>query len=183
MARSLAHPVVGFLAEVGISHVIGVPDNTSAPIYAALAAKGGTEIRPLCATREGEAMALASGLWLGGAQPAVLIQNTGLLESGDALRGTASRMGVPLLLLITCRGYAKARAMGLEPGKDSLNRDVLVRADLDSVAHMTEETLGAWGIPYHVLRDPEDPTPLRDAWEQARAEERPVAVLLDPTLS
>ncbi len=55
-------------------------------------------------------MGLASGLWLGGALPVVLIQNTGLLEAGDGLRGTASRMGAPILLLITCRGYAKARS-------------------------------------------------------------------------
>jgi sulfopyruvate decarboxylase TPP-binding subunit len=183
MARSFARSVVDFLAKVGISHVVGVPDNTSAPIYAALAANGGSGIRPLYATREGEAIALASGLWLGGAQPAVLIQNTGFLESGDALRGTASRMGVPLLLLITCRGYAKARITGLEPGHGSLNRDVLVRADLDSVAHMTEKTLDAWGIPYHVLRDPASPTPLRDAWKQALGEGRPVAVLLDTTFT
>jgi sulfopyruvate decarboxylase TPP-binding subunit len=183
MASTLASSVVDFLAEMGISHLVGVPDNTSASIYAALAGDAVSPIRPLFATREGEAVALASGLWLGGAQPAVLIQNTGLLESGDALRGTASRMGVPLLLLLTCRGYAKARAMGFDPAEGALSRDVLVRADLDSVAHMTEKTLEAWGVPVHVLRDPDNPMPLRDAWRQAREEGRPVAVLLDTTLS
>jgi len=77
-------------------------------------------------TREGEAFAVASGLWLGGAHPVVLIQNTGLLESGDSLRGTAMRMGVPLLCLVTYRGYHKL------PKQDEL-QDVMTRADVDSV--------------------------------------------------
>ena len=41
------------------------------------------------------------------------MQNTGLLESGDALRGTPLRMGVPLLLLVGVRGQAKLAAHGV----------------------------------------------------------------------
>ena len=183
-----AHRFNAALADFGITHVVTVPDNTSAPILAALesggpmrgdAAGAGEEIRVLYATREGEAIGLASGLWLGGATPSVLIQNTGLLEAGDALRGTASRMGVPLLLLVTCRGYPKARGLGIEPAELEVDRDVLVRNDLDSVAHMTEATLQAWGIPFHTLSDPGDLSPVGEAVSAARSGERPVAVLLD----
>ena len=169
--------------------MVTVPDNTSAPILAALEepagpnGSGGEEWVPkvLYATREGEGIGLASGLWLGGAHPAVLIQNTGLLEAGDALRGTAARMGAPLLLLVTCRGYAKARGAGIEPAGSPVSREILVRNDLDSVAHMTESTLGAWGIPFLILQDPADLSPVRDAHVMAKEDERPVAVLLDAT--
>jgi sulfopyruvate decarboxylase TPP-binding subunit len=183
-----AHRFKAVLTDLGITHVVTVPDNTSAPILAALEAEGprrgdaiGAEagIRVLYATREGEAMGVASGLWLGGATPAVLVQNTGLLEAGDALRGTASRMGVPLLLMVTCRGYAKARGLGIEPAELEVNRDVLVRNDLDSVAHMTEATLQAWGIPFVTLSDPTELSPVEAAMSAARTGERPVAVLLD----
>ncbi len=176
------------LEDLGITHVVTVPDNTSAPILAALEEKGarpgdapaeGQKVRVLYATREGEAIGLASGLWLGGAYPAVLIQNTGLLEAGDALRGTASRMGAPLLLLVTCRGYAKSRGLGIDPAELEIDREVLVRNDLDSVAHMTESTLGAWGIPYHRVSDPADLSPVAEAVAGAREHERPMAVLLD----
>jgi hypothetical protein len=92
-------------------------------------------------------------------------------------------MGVPLLLLITCRGYAKARAAGLDPDTVGVDRDVLVRADLDSVAHMTGKTLEAWGIPFNFLRDSRNLDPIREAWGRAREEERPVAVLVDTTLT
>jgi len=113
----------------------------------------------------------------------VLIQNTGLLEAGDGLRGTASRMGAPLLLLVTCRGYAKARSVGIDPSRGEVDRDVLVRNDLDSIAHMTEATLRAWGIPFQYLRDPSDLTPIEEAFTQARKDERPVAVLIDASFA
>ena len=235
-----SHPLARHIIALGVTHVVTLPDNTSAPVLDALSGPGevlpgsvggdasvgeeatagedsvnadgaGGRPRLVFATREGEAMALASGLWLGGARPAVLIQNTGLLEAGDGLRGTASRIGAPLLLLVTCRGYAGARARGVElgrmgPGEEAdrrnashpgdpspnapadgggrrdpraLDRRDLVRADTDSVALMTEPTLRAWGIPYEVMRDEEDPEPLEKAWKRAREEERPVAVLLD----
>ncbi len=188
-APSPAHQVLALLRELGVTHLVTVPDNTSAPILSLLQRPNsasrrrrqpeGDGLRVLFATREGEAMGLASGLWLGGANPIVMIQNTGLLEAGDGLRGTAARMGVPLLLLITCRGYEKARSAGVDPTAGSVDRDILVRNDLDSVAHMTEGTLRAWGIPYRYLVDSSDLTPIREGALQARAEGRPVAVLLD----
>jgi sulfopyruvate decarboxylase TPP-binding subunit len=176
------------LEDLGITHLVTVPDNTSAPVLAALeeggtrrrgADAGGRKVRVLYATREGEGIGVASGLWLGGASPAVLIQNTGLLEAGDALRGAASRMGAPLLLLVTCRGYAKSRGLGIEPAQLEVDREVLVRNDLDSVAHMTEPTLKAWGIPFSRVTDPNDLSPVVEAVASARELERPVAVLLD----
>ncbi len=175
-----AQAAAALLRELGVSHVVTLPDNTSAPLLEALA-DGSIEV--LFATREGEAVSLASGLWLGGARPAVLLQNTGLLEAGDGLRGTAARMGAPLLLLVTCRGYAKARAAGIDPGVRPVDRDTLVRSDLDSVAPMTEATLRAWGIPYHVVSEASGLGPIRRGWTLAHEEERPVAVLLDLSLS
>jgi sulfopyruvate decarboxylase subunit alpha len=175
--------IADLFRELGLTHVVTVPDNTSAPILAALERAPRAElpspIRVIYATREGEAVALAAGLWLGGARPVVLIQNTGLLEAGDGLRGTASRMGAPLLILVTPRGYADARAKGVDPARGVTGRDCLVRPDLDSAALMTEKTLEAWGIPMVTLNDLSDPSPIREAWRMAEEEERPVAVLLE----
>jgi sulfopyruvate decarboxylase TPP-binding subunit len=188
--------MVAILQDHSVSHVVTVPDNTSAPILSALeglvavgSGRGGqVDAEPssrgdiprlLYATREGEAIGIASGLWLGGADPVVLIQNTGLLEAGDGLRGTASRMGAPLVLLITVRGSAKARKAGIPVEEGVTSRDILVREDLDSVAHMTEGTLQAWGIPFLHLRDSRDLSPVTEAFAKAREEERPVAVLID----
>lgn len=178
---SPAHHVAHLLFSLGATHVVALPDNTSAPLLEAVQAH--EELELILGTREGEVVALASGLWLGGARPVVLIQNTGLLEAGDALRGTASRMGAPIPLLITCRGFEKARKAGREPGEEAITRDLLVRPDVDSVAAMTHATLRAWGIPFVSLRDPLDLDPIRKGWDQAREEEGPVAVLLDTSFA
>ncbi|MFO8173554.1 MAG: thiamine pyrophosphate-binding protein [Gemmatimonadota bacterium] len=176
-----ARRIADLLFSLGATHVVSLPDNASAPLLDAVQAHG--ELELVLGTREGEVISLASGLWLGGARPLVLIQNTGLLESGDGLRGTASRMGAPLLLLITCRGFATARAMGAEPGQVEVDREILVRPDIDSVAHMTHATLRAWGIPFFTLEDAGDPGPIQRGWDLAYSQERPVAVLIDTSLS
>jgi sulfopyruvate decarboxylase TPP-binding subunit len=186
-----ADELLELLEGEGVTHVIGLPDNDTAPLLDMLAEH--PRVRLVRVAREGEAFAIASGLWLGGATPVVVIQNTGLLEAGDALRGTASRMGVPLVMLIGYRGFAKMRAAGRAPGElatlpgadggtPGLSRNDLVRAELDSVALMTEPTLDAWGVPFQRLNGAEDRARVTEAFQRARAEERPVALLLTHTL-
>lgn len=145
--------VLEALEGVGITHVLGIPDNTSGSLFDAL--QGHPSIRLIAVTREGEAFGVASGLWLGGASPLVVIQNTGLLESGDAIRGTATRMGAPVPFVVTGRGYAKMEAAGLGP-ETPRTPELLTRAELDSVAFLTEPTLDAWGIPFRVCRPGQD---------------------------
>lgn len=145
--------VLDALEGAGVTHVLGIPDNTSGVLFDAL--QDHPSIRLVAVTREGEAFAVASGLWLGGASPLVVIQNTGFLESGDAIRGTATRMGAPVPFVVTGRGYAKMEAAGLGP-ETPRTPELLTRPELDSVAFLTEPTLDAWGIPYDVCRPGND---------------------------
>ncbi len=171
------------LVASGATHFIGVPDNGSARLFEVAAATA--TVDTLTVSREGEAIAVASGLWLGGATPVVVVQNTGLLESGDSLRGTAFRMGAPLLLLVGVRGHAKmtAHAADIESARAAGGlADVLKRADVDSVALLTVPTLNAWQVPHYVYDDDDDADVVGTAWERARSEERPVAVLLPRAL-
>lgn len=160
------------LMERGVTHGVGLPDSVTAPLIARF--EEGAQTRWIPVTREGEAFAIAAGLWVGGRTPVVLIQNTGLLESGDSLRGVALRMGVPLLCLVTYRGVAAARASGWRPG-DALDRTHLVRPDVDSTALLTEPTLDAWSVPHATYRSLDD---LDRMWKVAVDESRPTVVLL-----
>ena len=54
-------------------------------------------------------MAIAAGLWVGGKRPVVLIQNTGMFESGDSIRGLALDVDFPLVMMIGYRGWTPAR--------------------------------------------------------------------------
>ena len=169
------------LAAAGITHVVGLPDNTSAPLFAALAQH--RSIKLITVTREGEAFAIASGLWLGGASPLVVIQNTGLLESGDSLRGTAIRMGAAIPILITGRGYAKMERAGLTPYAPR-TAELLTRPDVDSTALLTEPTLDAWGVPFERCEGDDDPSrALTDVIHTARATEQPSAVVMARALT
>lgn len=164
------------LSGLGATHVVGVPDNGSAAFFDAV--EGHPAMSLVTVTREGEAFAVASGLWIGGAAPVVAIQNTGLLESGDALRGTAVRMGIPLLCLIGYRGYTSMLRSGIDPFDRPDSTETLRRPELDSTALLTEPTLQAWGIPFSLLQPEEEARMLEEAWGRTRAEDRPVALLL-----
>ena len=181
LAMSLsAAAVVSALSRVGATDVLGIPDNATAALFDSLASDPRLDL--LTVTREGEAFAIASGLWMGGRQPVVCIQGTGLLESGDSLRGTASRMGVPLVCLIGYRGHAKMSRAGIDPLDDHSLTDVR-RIDVDSVALHLEPTLRAWNVPYWTLSTGTERAVVEDAWACAQAQERPVAVLVRSALT
>ena len=74
------------------------PDSTIGQWQQAIEHRGRTRVVRVC--REGEAWEVAAGLHLGGATPIVMIQCTGLFESGDALRN-ASTIG-------SCRSSASS---------------------------------------------------------------------------
>jgi sulfopyruvate decarboxylase subunit alpha len=156
-----AQKVVDELKKWNVTHVVGLPDNGSAGIYELL--KAGSEIEVITVTREGEAFAIASGLYVGGKTPVVLIQSTGFLESGDAIRGTASGMEIPLVSLIGYRGYSTM-------GPDSVR--------VDSAAVYLEPTLKAWGFPYDKIETDEEIPVISEAFRKARETSKPTAALL-----
>ena len=169
------------LVSAGITHVVGIPDNTSGPLFDAVLRH--PTLRLVTVTREGEAISLATGLWLGGASPLVVIQNTGLLESGDSLRGTAVRMAAPIPMLVTGRGYAKMAAAGLTPAEPR-TIELLTRADVDSTALLTEPTLEAWGIPFRRCIGDDDPVAAIAATiDDANRQGRPIALVLTRPLT
>jgi len=154
------------------THVVGLPDNSSVKLFELLREE--REIRLVSATREGEAFAIASGLWIGGKVPVVLIQNTGFFESGDSFRGTVMRMRVPLVCLITYRGYGKL------PGSGSavLDAEALSTAHTDSAALITEPTLRAWGVPFAFLHSDADVPRISEAFQKSIKCAQPFGVLI-----
>ena len=91
-------------------------------------------VRP---AREGEALAIAGGLWLGGQRPLVAVQSTGLFEAGDALRNLVYDLRLPLFLIVGCRGYFAQRA-----------------GSADTAQHFAEPMLQAWELSYTVVDRP-----------------------------
>jgi sulfopyruvate decarboxylase alpha subunit len=91
-------------AAAGITHVVYVPDNPLSHVLTALRDYPG--IRTTLATREEEAFGIAAGLYLGGVQPAVMLQSSGLGNSLNAITSLIVPYQVPMLILISMRGDA-----------------------------------------------------------------------------
>jgi hypothetical protein len=171
-----AESLLEALRKCSVSHVVGLPDNSSAAFFSLLSRD--KLMRLVTVTREGEAFGIASGLWIGGMTPVVAVQNTGLLESGDALRGTVLRMRIPLLCLVTYRGWARMPERPPNPTADQWDVDQFSRPELDSAALVTEPTLRAWGLPFDFLHSDADMPKIAKAVHKAEVEMRAVAILV-----
>ena len=77
----------------GVTHVVTIPDSETNYLYELMKEQPWLDIVP--ASREGETFAIALGLIIGGKTPVCLIQNTGMMESGDSIRGMALDSGFP----------------------------------------------------------------------------------------
>ena len=120
------------LAALGFTHVVWLPDSAMGPWEAAFERSTRLDLVRVC--REGEAWSVAAGLHLGGKKPLVMIQNTGLFESGDALRNVLFDLKLPLYALI---GY----------------RSQMVVDSPDTAKKFTEPVLDAWGLDYILLQE------------------------------
>ena len=90
--------ISSLLEELGVTHVITVPDSTIGRWESAIERSPRVRLVRVC--REGEAWQVAAGLHLGGATPVVMIQCTGLFESGDALRNALHDWKLPIFSII-----------------------------------------------------------------------------------
>ncbi|MFO0946247.1 MAG: hypothetical protein U1D30_09915 [Planctomycetota bacterium] len=95
------------LRSLDITHVVWVPDSALGMWDADLQRETSLSLVRPC--REGEALGLAAGLWLGGARPFVMMQCTGLYEAGDALRNIIHDLRIPIPMLVGIRSYFAAQ--------------------------------------------------------------------------
>lgn len=142
----------------GVTHVVTLPDSETNYLYEQMVAEPSLDVVPVA--REGETMAIAAGLIVGGKVPVCLIQNTGMFESGDSLRGMALDLNMPMVLVVGYRGWTRH---GATP---------------DSAARFTEPYLHTWGINYYIVEYDADAPRISAAFAEAKATNRPVAVLV-----
>ena len=157
---AVIHPaaIINELKKNHVTHVVWLPDSETNFMYELLTGEPTLDLVPVC--REGETMAIAAGLWVGGKKPVVLIQNTGIFESGDSIRGLGLDVHQPLVMLIGYRGWSRH---GLTN---------------DSAARFIEHILHAWGINYYLIETDDDADRITLALAEAERNQKPVAVLV-----
>jgi sulfopyruvate decarboxylase TPP-binding subunit len=152
--------VVTAFKECGITHVVWIPDSELGTWEPALSASQAIQLIRVC--REGEAIAVAAGLLLGGRRPVVVIQCTGLFEAGDALRNVVHDLKLPLFLIIGLRSY-----YAYQQGTTR-----------DTCPVFAEPILRTWQIPYELLDRRHTAADLAAAYRKAQADARPGAVFI-----
>ena len=150
--------VLDQLKKNGVTHVMWLPDSETNWLFMLM--KSEPSLRLVGVTREGLAFSAAAGVWTGGKTPVILIQNTGLMESGDSLRGWALGLNVPVVLIVGYRGWTRHGVTS------------------DSAATYTERFLNAFGINYYLVEGDSDAPRISVAFEEARTTKRPVAALV-----
>lgn len=150
--------VLAQMKKNGVTHVVWLPDSETNWLF--LLMQEDPSLTLVGVNREGLAFSAASGIYAGGKTPLILIQNTGLMESGDSMRGWAIHMEVPVVLMVGYRGYTR----------HGVNKD--------SAATYTERFLNAFNIQYYLVEGDGDAERISIAFDEAKRTKRPVAVLV-----
>jgi phosphonopyruvate decarboxylase len=121
-------------------------------------------VRPYVpAVREDVAVGLAAGAYFGGRRPVVVMQNSGLGTSLNALASLTLMYRLPLLLIVTWRGYG---------GKDAPEHIL--------TGEITPALLDLLRIPHRVLTSGGEEDALPWAAEEIAAHSAPVALVVPP---
>jgi phosphonopyruvate decarboxylase len=149
------------LERHGFDFVTGVPCSLIEDLIAVL--ERGSRAPYIAAVREDAAVGVAAGAWFGGRRPVVLMQNSGLGTSLNALASLSLMYGLPALLVVTWRGFG---------GKDAPEHIL--------TGQISTKLLELLGVPYRVLgADSLDPD-LAWAGTEMDARRCPVALLVPP---
>ena len=142
----------------GVTDVVWLPDSETNWLF--LLMQADPTLRLVGVTREGHAASIAAGLYAGGRKPMILIQNTGMMESGDSIRGWLLGLQVPVVLMVGYRGYTRH-------GVNS-----------DTAATYTERFLMAFNLSYYLVENDTDADRISVAFQEAERTRKPVVVLV-----
>jgi sulfopyruvate decarboxylase TPP-binding subunit len=153
------------IAEVtasGIEFVISVPDiTTSEGLLRPLSQGSAPRLIRVC--KEDEGVGICAGLSYAGRRSLLLIQQTGLLDSINAVRGVAVEYALPICMMVGL--------LEKEPG-------IPPRQSRRYGVRIVEPILDAMGIAYHEIEAEADVAKIRPAIDEAYAQSRPVVLLI-----
>ena len=150
--------VLAQMKQNGVTDVVWLPDSETNWLYLLMQAE--PTLRLVGVSREGHACSIAAGLAAGGKKPLILIQNTGMMESGDSIRGWLLGLNVPVVMMVGYRGWTRHGVT------------------TDTAATYTERFLMAFGLSYYLVESDADAGRITTAFEEAERTRRPVVVLV-----
>ena len=149
------------LKDCGIDFVVSVPCVNLSKLLNMI--DDDEEITHIPVTREEEGIGICAGAYLGGKSPAILMQNSGLGNSINALKSLMELYEFPLLMIMSHRGTEGENICGQVPMGESTPR-ILEAMDFNFFKPANPE--GAY----------ED---IKKAWDLSVEEGKPVSILLE----
>ena len=149
------------LKDAGINFIVSVPCVNLSRLLEMI--DEDDEIIHVPVTREEEGIGLCAGAFLGGKKPAILMQNSGLGNSINALKSLTELYEFPLLMIMSHRGTKGENICGQIP-----------------MGQSTPLILEAMNFNFFKPRTPEGAyEDIKNSWELSLEEGKPVSVLLE----
>lgn len=149
-----------------VSHVITVPDFVQFALHQRLRDPA-SGIAQIFTCNEDQALTTASGLWVGGARPMLMMQNQGLVKCLNTLRALCIDGGVPLVLMVG------------QFGREADNFGSSTRQSGRTLVRLVEPLLDALGLRYWSVGSDEDVPRVAEAFAHAEAARSAAVVLID----
>jgi sulfopyruvate decarboxylase subunit alpha len=154
--------IIAELKASRIEFVLSVPDiTTSEGLLRPLSQGSAPRLIRVC--KEDEGIGICAGLSYTGCRSLLLIQQTGLLDSINAVRGVAVEYALPICMMV---GLLQ-KEPGIPPRQSKLYG-----------VRIVEPILDAMGIAYHEIEEEADVAKIRPAIDNAYAQSRPVVLLI-----
>jgi sulfopyruvate decarboxylase TPP-binding subunit len=158
----LGASIIREIVASGVDFVVSVPDiTTSEGLLRPLAQMTKPRLIRIC--KEDEGIGICAGLAYTGKRALLLIQQTGMLDSINAIRGVAVEYALPVCMMVGL--------LEKEP-------DVPPRQSKRYGVRIVEPILDAMGIAYHEIESESDVGKIRPAIDGAYAGSQPVVLLI-----
>ncbi len=156
-AELLLEQIIG----LGVTHVVIVPDTHQKSLLDLLA--GDPRVTLVTVATEDEAIGVNAGLWMGGAEPLLSIQNVGLFAGLNALRAIAQDMKTPACILV---------------GQFGLDVNRPVEENRASAVRLIGPLMQTMEIPFFTIDAPEEAPLVTRAFQESRRRQGPAIVLI-----
>ncbi len=123
------------------------------------------EIQHIAVTREEEGVGIAAGAYLGGKLPAILMQNSGLGNSINAIKSLLELYKIPVIFIMSHRGAEGEKIMAQMP---------MGQITIDLLKLLTIET--------YILNSPRNIKDIIKAVDKAKKTKKPIVIILKRTL-
>ena len=154
--------IIEAIKESGIEFVVALPDITTSQGLLLPIAQD-PSLRLIRVAKEDEGVSICASLSLCDKRAVLLMQNTGLLDSINSVRGTAVEFEMPVCMIVGL--------LAKEP-------DVAPTESGRYGVRIMEPILDAMGVEHHLIEQPQDVAKIGPAIDNAYATSSPVVLLI-----